>query len=96
MVVNSSLSERVLPLSLKEALVCFLLTKLSMDPKVLNNFHPGLNLPFLEVVIEKVVVAQQLWKTLGEADYLDTFQSPTYISNMKINYKGNNTKKPLI
>lgn len=62
----------VVPILLKEALVCPLLKKLLLDPITLGNFHPVSNLIFLGKVVEKVV-AQQLQQVLGEADHLNLF-----------------------
>lgn len=56
--VNSSFLKGVFPVSFKEALMCPLLKKPLLDPTMLNNFSPVSNFPFLEKVVEKVIMLQ--------------------------------------
>lgn len=79
-VFNNSLREKVVPLALKEAVVCCLLKEPSRVPTSLASFCPVSNLPFLGTVVEKVVTWQLQW-ILDKVDYLDPFQSgfrPSY------------------
>lgn len=55
------MEEGTVPPALKEALVCFLLHKSSLDTAVLDNFHPVSNFLFLQKVVEKVVVYSFKW-----------------------------------
>ena len=41
---------------------------------MLNNYHPGSNIPFLRKVLEQIM-ASQFQGFLDEPDYLDPFQS---------------------
>lgn len=47
--VNSSLSEGVIPLSLKETVICFLLKKISLDPTILDKAKLVLLVTFITV-----------------------------------------------
>jgi hypothetical protein len=57
-IVNLSLSEGVMPGSLKKALVMPLLKKVNLNLEVLKNYRPVSNLPYLSKVIERVVAAR--------------------------------------
>lgn len=54
-IVNLSLSEGEMPLSLKKALVIPLLKKLNLLLEMLKNYRPVSNLTFLSKIIEKIV-----------------------------------------
>ncbi len=54
-IVNLSLSIGVFPSSMKVALVCPLIKKLSLDHDSLKNYRPVSNLPFISKVIERAV-----------------------------------------
>lgn len=71
--VNSSLKERVVFPALKESVACLLFKKPSLDPIVLDNFHP-----IQHSVLGKVVkkgVRPQLQRALEETDNMNHFQS---------------------
>ena len=57
-IVNSSLKRGVFPDCLKQALVCPLLKKASLDAEEFKNYRPVSNLPFLGKVIERVAIDQ--------------------------------------
>lgn len=63
-------SKGVVSPPLREALICPLLKKPSLEPAILDKMHLVCNLPFGGKVIEKVVT-QQLLTILDEADYLE-------------------------
>lgn len=71
-IMNASFREGVFPAPFKEALVCLLLKKLSLDPTVLDNFNPASHLSFLVKVIEKVVTLQ-VQMFLDKTDDVDHF-----------------------
>ncbi|KAF7242353.1 putative RNA-directed DNA polymerase from transposon BS [Varanus komodoensis] len=73
-VINASLRDGRVPAPLKEAVVCPVQKKASLDPEVAANYRPVANIPFLGKVLERVV-AGQLQALLDETDYLDPFQS---------------------
>ncbi|XP_064412565.1 uncharacterized protein LOC135355727 [Latimeria chalumnae] len=73
-IVNASLREGILPVSLKRAQVRPLLKQASLDPSDLSNYRPISNLPFLSKVIEKVV-AGSLREHLDNFGLYDSFQS---------------------
>lgn len=64
----------MLPLALKQAVVCSLLKKPSLNPSILDNYQPVSNLPFQGKVVKQVVVSQ-LQRALDEANYLNSFHS---------------------
>lgn len=68
MLVNSSLKEGVILLTLKEAVVYPLFKGLPLNPTRLDSFCPVSHIPFLGKVVERVV-AWQRKRTLNEADY---------------------------
>uniref|UniRef100_A0A8C6WDV8 Reverse transcriptase domain-containing protein n=1 Tax=Neogobius melanostomus TaxID=47308 RepID=A0A8C6WDV8_9GOBI len=72
--VNISFETGAFPKALKTAVIKPLLKKSSLDPKVLNNYRPISNLPFLGKVLEKVIY-QQLTYFLLSNNVFDTFQS---------------------
>ena len=73
-IVNASLSEGVVPVPLKEAIVRPLLKKPSLDKETLKNFRPVSNLPQLSKVLEKVV-AWRLTDHLLSEGLFDPYQS---------------------
>ena len=52
-IINGSLSSSIVPSALKVAVVKPMLKKHNLDPKVLNNYRPISNLPFLDKVLER-------------------------------------------
>ena len=72
--MNASLREGVVPITLKEAVIRPLLKKPNLDPRLVVNYRPVANLPYLDKVLEQVV-AGQLQALLDETDFLDPFQS---------------------
>ncbi|KAF7242125.1 Transcription factor COE3 [Varanus komodoensis] len=73
-VVNASLREGRVPAPLKKVVVQPVLKKASLDPEVTTNYRPVANIPFLGMVLERVVVGQ-LQALLDKTDYPDPFQS---------------------
>lgn len=71
--INSYLSERAVPLAIKETLICLLLKKPLPNLSILGNFHP-VSKPLFWGNIFEIVVVRQLRRTLFEADCLDHFQ----------------------
>ena len=57
-IVNKSLSQSIMPTSLKHAVVTPLLKKSSLDKENLKNYRPVSNLPYLGKCIEKVAIKQ--------------------------------------
>ncbi len=57
-VVNSSLSSGVVPENFKHAVVQPLIKKTGLDPTDLANFRPLSKLPFLSIILEKIVCSQ--------------------------------------
>ena len=60
--------------TLEEAVIWPLLKKPNLDPRLVVNYQPVANLPYLGKVLEWVV-AGQLQVLLDETDFLDPFQS---------------------
>ena len=58
LIVNTSISENIMPTSLKAATVTPLLKKPTLDCNNMANYRPVSNLPYLSKLIEKVVVRQ--------------------------------------
>jgi hypothetical protein len=54
-IVNTSLSEGVVPRQLKMAYITPLLKKAGLDPEVEKNYRPVSNLTFVSKLLEKVV-----------------------------------------
>ena len=54
-IINLGLSSGIFPIRFKSAVVKPLIKKLTLDCKVLKNFRPISNLPFLSKLIEKVI-----------------------------------------
>ena len=54
-IVNISLRDSLMPISLKTALIRPLLKKTGLDSDILKNYRPVSNLTFISKVIEKVV-----------------------------------------
>ena len=73
-IVNSSLSEGVVPGSLKMAHITPLIKKAGLDPEVEKNFRPVSNLSFLSKLLERVV-SVRLDSYLGENSLSECFQS---------------------
>lgn len=73
-IINKSLAEGFVPLSVWHAVVEPLLKKPGLDPCVLQNFHPISKLPSTAKIIEKVVF-RQLFSFLAEMDIMHKFQS---------------------
>jgi hypothetical protein len=57
-IVNMSVTEGIVPASLKCAIINPLLKKSSLDHNILKNYRPVSNLPFISKVLERVVVKQ--------------------------------------
>ena len=73
-VVNMSFESTVVPSSMKKAMLCPSLKKVSLDFEIFTNFRPISNLKFLSKVMEKVAAAR-LWDYLCENDLNEIFQS---------------------
>lgn len=73
-IVNASLTEGVVPNSMKNAIVKPLIKKANLDPEILKNFRPVTNLSFLSKMIEKVVAAR-LTDHLTKHKLMKTMQS---------------------
>ena len=73
-IVNSSLSNGIFPICLKQAIVMPLLKKSNLNPCILQNYRPISNLPFLGKILEKVVY-QQLHSYLSHNNLFDIYQS---------------------
>ena len=59
-IIHTSLTTGIVPRDLKTAVVKPLLKKPSLDKKILKNYHPISNLPFLSKILEKVVLCKLL------------------------------------
>ena len=57
-IVNESLLTGVFPTCLKQSLILPLLKKPDFDQKILKNYRPIANIPFLAKIVEKVVALQ--------------------------------------
>ena len=57
-IVNASITNSEVPVSMKNAFVRPLLKKANLDPNILKNFRPVSNLSYLSKIIEKVVAAR--------------------------------------
>ena len=57
-IVNQSISECVVPVTLKSASVTPLIKKANLDPDDMKNYRPVSNLSYISKLIERVVVAQ--------------------------------------
>ena len=73
-VVNMSFESTVVPSSMKKAVLCPSLKKVSLDFEIFANFRPVSILKFLSKVMEKVAAAR-LWDYLCENDLNEIFQS---------------------
>ena len=73
-IVNSSLSNGVVPSEFKCAIVQPLLKKPNLDFSDLKNYRPISKLPFMSKILEKVVLTQ-ISAYLASSDILDKFQS---------------------
>ncbi len=73
-IINTSLVTRIVPLSLKHAVVQILLKKPNLDQGVLSNFCPISNLSFLDKVLKKSVF-NLLQSLLDQNVALEVFQS---------------------
>ena len=73
-IVNLSLQNADIPISLKRAVVRPLLKKASLDPDILRNYRPISNLSFLPKLIERLV-ARRINAFLATHSLLDKFQS---------------------
>ena len=71
---NASLSEGVLPLSQRHAIVTPLLKKPSLDPAELKNYRPVSNLSFVSKIVEKLV-SDQLVSHLQSNNLMPRLQS---------------------
>lgn len=58
---------------MREAVVCLFLKRPLLDPTILNNFFPVVNLPFWGKVME-TMVGLQLQRPQEELDYVDLLQ----------------------
>ena len=57
-IVNASLSAGIVPQQFKQALVTPLLKKPGLDSNDMKNFRPVSNLPFISMILEKVVLTK--------------------------------------
>ena len=73
-IVNLSIQSSFLPSALKEAFVCPLLKKPSLDKNVLKNYCPVFTLPFLSMVLEKVI-AKRLNDFVAACNMRELYQS---------------------
>uniref|UniRef100_A0A3B3I2H5 Reverse transcriptase domain-containing protein n=1 Tax=Oryzias latipes TaxID=8090 RepID=A0A3B3I2H5_ORYLA len=73
-IANCSLQTGVFPSACKTAVVRPLLKKSNLDPKIMDNYRPVSNLPFLGKIIEKLVFIQ-LHDFLNEHNVLEKCQS---------------------
>ena len=72
--INTSLTEGIVPLSLKSAQITPVLKKEGLDTKEFKNFRPVSNLPFLSKLLERVV-ARQLTDHMTKHGLHDSLQS---------------------
>ena len=73
--VNLSLSTGIVPSSFKAAVIKLLLKKPGLDPELVSNYQPILNLPFLSKVQERIVVKQIVIDYLMRNNLFEPFQS---------------------
>lgn len=73
-IISGFLQTGVFPSSLKTAIVKPLLKRNNLDPSVLSNYRPVLNLTFLSKILEKVVF-NQLKDFLNSHDIFEKYQS---------------------
>ena len=73
-IVNLSLESSIFPQLFKSAMVKPLLKKPSLDPEIIKNYRPVLNLTFVSNIIEKVVAAR-LNEHLVSNNLLEKYQS---------------------
>ncbi len=73
-IINLSLSLGYVPKNFKLAVIKPLIKKPQLDPKVLVNYRPISNLPFLSKILEKIV-SSQLYSFLEKNDICEDFQS---------------------
>ena len=73
-IVNNSLQSGNFPKALKTPVIKPLLKKRSLDARLINNYRPISNLPFISKIIKKVVL-QQLNHFLASTSWYDNFQS---------------------
>lgn len=73
-IINSSLTEGVVPSAFKHTVVQPLLKKPNLDPSDFNNFRPISNLPFLSKILEKAV-STQLLSFMSQNNLFEKFQS---------------------
>ena len=72
--INLCISTSVFPSSCKSAIVLPLIKKPGLDPQVLKNYRPVLNLSFLSKLIEKVI-SSRILTHIADHDLIDKFQS---------------------
>ena len=73
-IVNKSLEESLVPVSLKEAVIHPKIKKDNLDQNVLSNYRPISNLPFMAKILEKIV-SKQLDHHLNTHGLHDVYQS---------------------
>ncbi len=73
-IINLSLETGVFPGQLKEAQLSPIIKKSTLDPEVLNNFHPISNLPYISKLVERAV-AQQLTDYMSKNSLFEPRQS---------------------
>lgn len=73
-IVNMSLTEGVVPSSMKSAVIKPLLKKENLDCNILKNYRPVSNLTFLSKVLERAV-AMQLKQYMSDHNLHEPFQS---------------------
>jgi hypothetical protein len=79
-VVNMSFESTVVPSSMKKAVLCPSMKKVSLDFEIFANFRPVSNLNFLSKVMEKVAAAR-LWDYLCENDHHSCETALTRVQN---------------
>uniref|UniRef100_A0A3Q3FPG6 Reverse transcriptase domain-containing protein n=2 Tax=Labrus bergylta TaxID=56723 RepID=A0A3Q3FPG6_9LABR len=73
-IIHSSLTSGLVPISFKSASITPILKKPAADPNDFNNFRPISNLPFLSKILEKTV-ASQVHTHLSDNNLYEQFQS---------------------
>ena len=73
-IVNASITNSEVPVSMKNAFVRPLLKKANLDPNILKNFRPVSNLSYLSKIIEKVVAAR-LTDHMNKNNLMEPMQS---------------------
>ena len=72
-IVNASIEENHVPKVLKQAHIQHFLKKHGLDEKVLKNYRPVSNLPFVSRILEKII-SNRLSEHLGQINLVDVIQ----------------------